>query len=150
MKLSSMFLCLVLSMASNADADGDFFDELNKIKAEIAENSKKEQADPLLQGAMQSLDKSEGLVAMLELWKSGKRWPAELAWWKSPYPNTRKLALALFYVSYADRDVSQFPRFEDNCNRFNDEEAKQRRREILEVSRNVDRLKIILLPLIEK
>lgn len=106
--------------------------------------------DASLQAASESVYHSEGLAAMIQLWKSGERWQAELAWWRSPYPNARMLAIALFYSSYSDVDVPQFPRFEKEATRFDKAESQQRLAEIREVKNNLPAIKKRLMALLGK
>lgn len=122
---------------------------LDRVPLEIIENGQVIN-DVTLQGALQGIYRSEGLAPMIQLWKAGKQWPAELSWWRSPYPNSRKLAIALFYTAYPDTDVPQFPRFEEEAERFSEAEAKMRKAELAEVLDNLPAIKARLEPLLKK
>lgn len=121
---------------------------LEGVAGEIAQNEEA-LGETALQGALHGVYRSEGLASMIQLWKSGKQWPAELAWWRSPYPNARKLAIALFYTSYPDTDVPQVPRFEAEAGRFGEVESKQRKDEVAEVVKNLPEIKKRLEPLLK-
>ena len=110
--LLSILSLLAIVQVARAE-EQSLVEALEGIAEQIAENEQALQ-DAALQGALQSVYRSEGLASMIQLWKVGKQWPAELAWWRSPYPNSRKLAIALFYTSYPDTDVPQVPSLKKN------------------------------------
>lgn len=95
-----------------------------------------------------ALDKvyyTEGLNEMIQLWKLGEHRAVELAWWRSKYPNVRKLVIALAFernLALAKREMT------DNCKRFADYEAGQRLLEIEEVSKDLKDLSVRLKTLI--
>lgn len=147
-RLLTVFLLAFVHVAF-AEETPSLEEALRRVAEEIADHGQ-ESPDASLQGAQQSVYRSEGLAAMIQLWKAGKQWPAELAWWRSPYPNARKLAIALFYTSYTDIDVPQVPRFEEESNRFDKAESEQRKKEIAEVLEHLPEIKKQLEGLLEK
>lgn len=101
--------------------------------------------DLLIRALDRVADESTGdddeLASMIQLWKLGKQWPAELAWWRSQDPNARKLAIALFYTSYPDTDMPQVPKFEEEADRFDKAESDKRKAELGEVLNDLPEIK---------
>lgn len=140
-----------LAVQSLSAEDSSLLKALERVEDTIRENKEAfKDKDAALQAASQSVYHSEGLAAMIQLWKSGERGQAELAWWRSPYPNARMLAIALFYSTYSDVDVPQFPRFEKEATRFGEEESKQRLAELRQVKNNLPAIRKRLMALLGK
>jgi len=95
--------------------------------------------------AREKIYHAEELAEMIELWKLGEHSAVDLVWWRSKYPNARKLAAALSLI--ADSSLKK-QELADNCGRFGDEESRQRLLELEEVSKDLPELKRRLHPLI--
>jgi hypothetical protein len=128
----TVFFAIGFVWSTSVKAEDDwqkvFYANLRQI------HSKDYQKEPSLAeiaGATMQLDSKMPELefpALFKLWLSDYSDQVELHWWKSRNRSTRTFAVALFYCAY-DLKMDHLPSFLVEAERFQPEEAKQRKEE---------------------